>query len=151
VVYHAGDGGWVRVEFADSADTPRVPTPGGRRPGVHQPFPAGATAALQALVQRAHVMTASEVVERLSLVLASLAGKAATRADQARTLVERLNTIVDDARLVLRSGDRPVRLSVVNLKTTAGSFRLRALGSRNPETLSTSRTFPDVAVAPLPS
>lgn len=149
VVYHPGDGSWVRVEFAESADFPHVQAPVGRRPGVYEPFPSGALAALQALVQRTSVLSKFEMAERLAFVFSSLTGKAAARADQARSVVERLNTILDDVGLVLHYGGRPVRLSVVNLKTTAGTFRLRALGTKNPESVSASRTFPEVTVVPL--
>lgn len=146
VVYHPGDGGWVRVGFATTADPPRSPAPAGRKPGEHEPFPAEAVAALVTL--QPDDGTAADAVARLQPILDALAGKAAARADQARHVTARVNAVLDAAGLVLTCDGRPVRLSVVNLKTTAGSFRLRALGTKDPETLSTSRTFPKVTAVP---
>jgi hypothetical protein len=84
---------------------------------------------------------------RLQPLLDALAGKAAARATQARQVAAALNDFLDAAGIVLTAGGRAVRLSVTNLKTTPGSFRLRALGTKNPETVSTSRTFPEVTAA----
>ena len=89
----------------------------------------------------------AEVAAQVQSILDALAGKSAAHASQAQDATARVNAVLDAAGLVLHYDGRPVRLSVVNLKKTAGSFRLRTLGTKSPEAVSTSRTFPNVTVA----
>lgn len=147
VVYHPGGGGWVRVEFATTTTPARSATaPAGRKPKAHELFSAEAVTDLAAL--RVVGGTPAEAAARLQPILDALAGKSAAQASQARDVTARVNAFLDAASLVLHYDGRPVRLSVVNLKKTAGSFRLRTLGIGSPEAVSTSRTFPTVTAVP---
>lgn len=147
VVYHPGGGDWVRVEFATSTTPARSGTaPAGRKPKTHEVFSAEVVTNLAAL--RAVGQTPTEAAARLQPILDALVGKSAAQASQARDVTSRVNALLDAAGLVLHYDGRPVRLSVVNLKKTAGSFRLRTLGTKSPEAVCTSRTFPAVTVTP---
>lgn len=146
VVYHPGGGDCVRVEFATSTTPARSATaPAGRKPKAHEVFSADAVTDLAAL--RTSGQTPAESAAQLQPILDALTGKSAAQATQARDVTSRINALLDAAGLVLYFGGRPVRLSVVNLQKTAGSFRLRTLGTKSPEAVSTSRTFPKVTVA----
>jgi hypothetical protein len=145
VVYHPGDGGWVRVGFSTAPDPPKSPAPAGRTPGDHPVFPARTVTALAA--QRASRLPAADAAARLQPLLDELAGRAAAWASQARAVTDDINAVLGEELELVYAG-RPVRLSVTNLAKTAGSFQLRTFGTGKPTTVCSSRTFPPMTVVP---